>query len=341
MGNRLGLLLRLVPRRRTLRTLRRQRRRWVRPITQPLILVSEIHRSGGTLLSQLLDGHAECFAHPYEIAWGKPKRWNWPHLDLSARSATVWFERRRQAWLAEYARRGSYAKSPLKEPEQYPFLFDVALQRQIFTEQIQRDPPSAQRHVLQADLTSLFHAWMDYQNLYAEPKKYVTGFTPRLLMHDDSVGRFWQDYPDGYLVTLIRGPASWYASAIGSGYRGDLPAVMQQWNDSVLASFRAKDRWPERVIVLRFEDLVKQTEVVMRHVCQITGLTCDACLFTPTFNSMPIKPNSRFPGVDRVDVSVVDRYKHVLAAADIDAIATIGADTYRRAAQYIGYSAAR
>ena len=40
------------------------------PVTDPLVLVSQIQRSGGTLLSQLFDGHPECHAHPHELKIG-------------------------------------------------------------------------------------------------------------------------------------------------------------------------------------------------------------------------------------------------------------------------------
>src|SRR4051794_41532305 len=60
------------------------------PVRQPLVLVSQVQRSGGSLLSQLFDGHPQCHAHPSEIYIGHPKKWDWPPLDLSA--PETWFE---------------------------------------------------------------------------------------------------------------------------------------------------------------------------------------------------------------------------------------------------------
>ena len=39
-------------------------------VREPLVLISQIPRSGGTLLSQLFDGHPECHAHPGELEIG-------------------------------------------------------------------------------------------------------------------------------------------------------------------------------------------------------------------------------------------------------------------------------
>ena len=36
-------------------------------VDQPLVLISQIARSGGTLLSQLFDMHPECHVHPHEL----------------------------------------------------------------------------------------------------------------------------------------------------------------------------------------------------------------------------------------------------------------------------------
>src|SRR6266852_1712728 len=52
----------------------------------PLVLVSQVHRSGGTLLSQLFDGHPALAAHPHELKIGHPTPEDWPSVqpDLGA-----------------------------------------------------------------------------------------------------------------------------------------------------------------------------------------------------------------------------------------------------------------
>jgi hypothetical protein len=51
-------------------------------VAAPLALISQIQRSGGTLLSQLFDGHSELHAHPHELKIGYPTKYTWPKLDL-------------------------------------------------------------------------------------------------------------------------------------------------------------------------------------------------------------------------------------------------------------------
>ena len=62
----------------------------VNKLTQPLVLITQIQRSGGTLLSQLLDGHPQVCAHPHELHIGKPMKWDWPMLNMRD-SPETWF----------------------------------------------------------------------------------------------------------------------------------------------------------------------------------------------------------------------------------------------------------
>src|SRR5207244_11583723 len=71
------------------RALCRTRLQHLVEVREPLVFVSQIQRSGGTLLSRLLDGHPECHAHPYEARLGHKSKW--PVLDLAA--PDEWFGR--------------------------------------------------------------------------------------------------------------------------------------------------------------------------------------------------------------------------------------------------------
>src|SRR5262245_48024972 len=78
------------------------------PVREPLALVSQIARSGGTLLSQLFDGHPECHAHPHEIWIGHPSSRHWPELDLDRPGD--WFPMLYEKKTIKHVRRG-YSKA--------------------------------------------------------------------------------------------------------------------------------------------------------------------------------------------------------------------------------------
>src|ERR671938_1044237 len=66
-------------------------------VREPLVLISQIQRSGGTLLSQLLDAHPQLHAHPHELHIGYPRdKRDWPRLDLG-QGPDQWFRALREA----------------------------------------------------------------------------------------------------------------------------------------------------------------------------------------------------------------------------------------------------
>ncbi len=179
------------------RELCRVRLEHVVPVREPLVLVSQIQRSGGTLLSQLFDGHPECHSHPYELKIGHPRKYNWPPLDLGAARDVVRDAVREAVGHAFPA--ASYNKSAKRRNDfdVFPFLFLPRLQKAMFEACVEGRRPERERDVLDCYFTSYFNAWLDNQNLYSGPKRVVTGFTPRLAMEPGNVERFFAAYPDG------------------------------------------------------------------------------------------------------------------------------------------------
>src|SRR5205807_2153864 len=103
------------------------------PVREPLVLVSQIQRSGGTLLSQLLDGHPECHAHPSEIYIGHPRKWEWPPLELGRPES--WFDLLYETPVDLHLRDGyvKHKESRLDaDHDVFPFLFLPGLQRMLF-----------------------------------------------------------------------------------------------------------------------------------------------------------------------------------------------------------------
>lgn len=294
-------------------------------VDRTMILISQIQRSGGTLLSRLFDDHPDVFAHPYELTWGRPEKWNWPDLDPTQPARTL-FAALDQDWIVRLARKAYYKKGQKKLTGTYPFIFDRSLQQDLFAQLVKSEPPRRQRDVLDYYMTSLFNAWYDYQDLYRREKKFVTAFTPRVLMVEDSVDRFERDYPDGFIVSSVRHPAGWYASAVQHKYdtAGGVADVLDFWMRSTRDILNAKQRFGDRLIVLSFEALVADPTRAMRLVCQRTGLPWSDRLIEPTFNGMPVLSNSEYEAVSHVDAGAAERYRETIAAdvqAEIDALA--------------------
>jgi len=299
------------------------------PVREPLLLCSQIQRSGGTLLSRLFDGHPECHAHPYELQIGPKARW--PKLDLDA--PETWFAALYEEKVGEHLVAG-WRKPGLKETDVdvFPFLFLPRLQKQLFDACLADRKAERQLEVLDAYFTAYFNAWVDNQNLYGGPKKLVTAFTPRTSLDPPSVKRFFRDYPDGWLVTIIREPRAWYASA--SRHRREyqnLEAALDLWRASATAAVEARERYGDRVVILTYEELVEDTEGTMRRLAERLGLAWDPILLVPTFNGRPARANSSDP-VQRYGV-LADRteaWRDVLDPEATARVEELAGDLYER-----------
>jgi hypothetical protein len=302
-------------------------------VREPLVLVSQIQRSGGTLLSQLFDGHPECHAHPYELKIGHPGEQHWPELDL-ARPDT-WFDVLAERKVVKHFLAG-YRKGVKRRHnyDVFPFLFLPRLQLAIFDACVSGRTIERERDVLDCYFTSYLNAWLDNQNLYSGPKRAVTGFVPRLGSEPASVEGFFSVYPDGTLISIVRDPRGWFESARKAPPEyDDVEVAMGLWRRSAEAALAARERYGERVLVLTYEQLVLDTEATMRSVADRIGISMSPELLVPTFNGRAIRANSS-DAVERYGVlpERANAYLDSLDPETIERIDELGQDVYARAA---------
>jgi hypothetical protein len=144
-------------------------------------------------------------------------------------------------------------------------------------------------------MTSYFGAWLNNQNSFGQ-KKYNTAFTARLSMEKENMEAFFEIYPDGRLISVIRDPKNWYPSAARHRPHvyADIEEALDLWQKSARSMLWNKERYGDRVCILTFEDLVGKTESVMRYLADLLKISFDDGLLMPTFNKFPIKANTSF-----------------------------------------------
>jgi Sulfotransferase family len=293
----------------------RKRSESVIEVDEPLALISQVQRSGGTLLGRLFDGHPECHAHPHELMIGDVKAHAWPELDLAG-DPDEWFEGLQEETLAKLFASGKRV-IPLKTTDgkrgTYPFILPPRFQRQIFMEEIaRRRPIESEREILNAYMTSLFNAWLDYQNLTGWEKKWVVAFSPRRAW-GAGLTKFFELYPDGRLISILRDPLSWYASEQARIADPVTVSRVAGWQKSAQQMRRAAETHRNRVFIVRFDELVLDTWGTMSRLADFLDIDFDPILVTPTFNRYPAGANSSY-SVKKTGVvpDPVERYKQVL-----------------------------
>jgi hypothetical protein len=294
----------------------RPRRENIVQVEEPLALICQAQRSGGTLLAWLFDGHRQCHTHPHELLIGYPKPHTWPELALDEAPET-WFAKLKEGYLSTLFRKGRRVM-PMKAPGQkskgsYPFLLPPTFQRAIFLQEVERRSPiTSERQILDCYMTSLFNAWLDNQNLRGPDKRWVVAFSPRRAWGEGRE-KLFELYPDGRLISILRDPESWFTSAQGRDPEAPPEALLDLWKRSAREMVEAKGSDSKRVFVLRFDELVRDTEQTMRALAGFLGIDFDPVLVTPTFNGYPVGANSSYEVRSTgVVTDPVERHKELL-----------------------------
>jgi hypothetical protein len=267
-------------------------------IRQPLVLISQIQRCGGTLLSQLFDAHPDCYSYPGELEWGYPTKYDWPSYQTNRHYYLPFLLKRLNPSPLDTWIRYGYNKDSAssKNNGQFPFIFDKDAQRQIVKRCMDRQKATSSRDVLNAYMTSFFNSWLDYQNMYAGKKKYVVAFTPRVNMSQLAFDGLRNDYPDGHLISCVRNPVSWLVSATRHNPRmyQDVEKSLALWKLSTAKTVHLSQTHKDYVIPVIFEELVSNTKETLALIFARLKLGWAATAETPTFNSMPIRADSSF-----------------------------------------------
>jgi hypothetical protein len=290
----------------------------VLPVTSPLALIAQIQGSGGTLLSQLFDGHPELHVHPHELMIGYPEKGIWPRIDRNDRPEQ-WFEILFENTVSEYNREGY--KKEKEDKEIFPFVFISSLQREVFLNYIDSVQFITPRDIFDAYTTSYFGAWLNNQNYYGS-KKFVAAYTPRLGIIKENMESFFEIYPDGRLISVVRDPKSWFPTAKKRwpGSYTDVGQALSAWNKSARVMLWNKEKYGDCVCFIQFEDFIRKTEEVMRFLAEFLGIQFDDILLTPTFNKFPVKANTSFKVKDQATLNSLLSTEKTLTEHEVDTI---------------------
>jgi Sulfotransferase family len=302
-------------------------------VDQPLLLISQAQRSGGTLLLRLLDGHPECNVVPFQLRG----------LDAAAKRRPRDLD---EAWQAFYdlklaaryeAGHRQRKHDVLRDEETFPFELQPELQRAIFDACAGGREPTP-RNLFDCYFTSYFNAWLDYVNLRIGEKRWVVGFEPGVAGSLSRRTAIRNVYPDGLVVSIVRDPWSWYASARRWEPRwAEREAALDHWchvAGGTLKWRRQHGKQRRQVRIVTFENLLTETEKTMRRIAGWIGIEFRPELTRPTFNGRPIRANTSFSDVQaEVSTAPLDRARNELSADDVDYIHGRAGELYRTMAK--------
>ncbi len=305
----------------------------ISPVTTPLVLLSQVSCSGGSLLGRLLDGHSNLHTYPHSFAVEAPGTGSWPEIDIKG-NPEEWLKIFSRATILDGIR--ERFKQDKADNARFPFIYLPVLEKQLFIKYMESVQPLNTRHVFDAHMTACLGAWLNYQN-HGPDKKFVTTYAPGLSVQNQAENNFFEIYPDGRLISIIRNPVDWFASASRFEPKifGDVESALGLWKKSVRATMEARERFGDRVCLIQFKSLTDQREPVMRHLANFLGITYENILLEPTFNQIPIQS----PDSIRTDHSP-GKHQGVTESKTIDndqraRIEEMTAATYQSALQHV------
>jgi hypothetical protein len=260
----------------------------IAPLTTPLAMISQVPYSGGSLLNRLFDGHSKIHAYPGTLIPGNFTKNSWPPIDL-VRKPEDWLKIISNHFDLKAFRIGF--KPVEKGSPIIPHMFLPVLQERIFLKYLATLSTIKTRDVFDAWMTACFGAWLNYQN-HGHDKKFVTALAPGLAKQSENVENFFEIYPEGRLIALVRDPAQWFVAVSGHDPKtyGNTEWTINRWKESVRAVLKTRKKFDDRVCFIKFENLIGRTESVMRYLAEFLGISYQDILLKPTFNGVPIQP---------------------------------------------------
>ena len=264
----------------------------ISPVTTPPVLISQLPHSGGSLLNNFFDGHPGIYAYPDELLNAVPAKIPWTEIDPEddpQRWIEFFFDNLTSQNIPQKFKADTKHKAAL------PFVFLPLLQKQIYIKYLSTIERIKPRDVFDAYMTSCFGAWLNYQN-HSQHKKFVTVPAPGSMTLKENMESFFEIFPDGRLISLVRNPHHWYSSALQAEPEkyADVNWSMMRWKDSLHSALWAKERFTDHACLIKVEDLVNEPEPVMRHLAEFLRLQYNPTLLIPTFNGDPISVDGSF-----------------------------------------------
>ena len=278
------------------------------------------HRSGTTLLQNLLDGHPQLLSLPsegtYFSSFAYVARVNPSERDLN-RFAAEWVERFVDPNFEPHFRlgRSDAGRNP-----------GVAFARRLFGWH------EALRSRVPGELAALL-ALVAAFRATAAPASAPQLWVEKTPQNERNVARF-AALGAARVIHLVRDPRTVFAS-LGAAYRsagiGEFDAAEHARTiaRSLRLAWENQRRFGNRYLVVRYEDLVDQPALQMERVQQFLGLVSDATLLVPTAGGSAVRANSSF-GLGAAGVVEPARSSMALSSEDQAVLGVYAASAARQ-----------
>lgn len=253
-----------------------------------LLMIGAMYENGGNTTHRFLDGHPELFVYPFESQVGTrhvndglssmfPLKYRWPEFLLDATPAADY-----HAITDEEGKIRSRTPHVSKFRD-HPFDMDDDERRDIYVSLVEKSGRSRADNVA-AFFRATHTAWKDNSQT-GEEKMYV-GYSPIITVDSE---RILNDLPNGHVLHVVRNPWSAYADTKKRPVPLSLSEYVMRWAYNQRAALLARTLFPDRLHIVRTEDVMAAPRETLGAVCENLGLTAADTLAYPSWNGQELQ----------------------------------------------------
>lgn len=248
-----------------------------------LLMLGAMYENGGNTTHRFLDGHPQMFVYPFESQVGTrfvndalsstfPVKYRWPAFALDATPAQDY-----KAIIDEECK--VRARTPqVSKFRHMPFEFDDDQRCKLYEQQVNATGRS-RAHNMAAFFRATFDTWKDYRRT-GEEVVYV-GYSPIIVV---DTAKILADLPQAHVLHIVRNPWSAYADTKKRPVPLSLEAYMLGWTLNQYHALLYKEMFPDRVHIVRTEDVMSNPLKTLGSVCEKLGLEVADSLKIPSWN---------------------------------------------------------
>ena len=252
-----------------------------------LLMLGAMYENGGNMTHRLLDGHPQMRVYPFESQLGTrlvvdnlsslfPVKYRWPEFALDATPYQDY-----KAIIDEECK--VRARTPhVSKFRHVPFDFSDDERCQIYQRYVSEGGRSRANNVA-AFFRATFDAWKDFSQT-AEQVIYV-GYSPIIVIDTKKI---LSDFPQAHLLHVVRNPWSAYADTKKRPVPLSLQDYMLGWTVNQYHALSFKEAFPDRVQLVRAEDVMEDSFKTLGALCIALGLEPACSLNTPSWNGIPL-----------------------------------------------------
>lgn len=300
-----------------------------------LLMLSAMYENGGNTVHRRLDGHPQMLVYPFESQLGTrlvndhltsmfPVKYRWPVFDLEGRPYQDY-----KAIIDEECK--VRARTPnVSKFRHMPFDFNDDERCALFAELVGKTGRTRPR-LVEAFFRATFEAWKDCQRT-GEEVAYV-GYSPIIVV---DANKILSELPQAHVLHVVRNPWSAYADTKKRPVPLSMEAYLTGWVVNQYHALIYRDQNPQRMHIVRYEDVVESPQTVLGQVCEKMGLESAESLAIPSWNGKPLEEVYPWGTIRRASAETNKKTAQELSSQEMDLIRVL-AQPYLEIFDYKGY----